>query len=86
MMGTVAVTDFGWYSHLRSHPELAEVNFWKPSAARAFTAVEFSPFLFKLKAPHNAICGYAWFARYSALPDWLAWQTFGLGNGCDSLG
>ncbi len=85
MEGTVAVTDFGWYSHLRSHPELEEVNFWKPSAYRAFSAREFSPFLFKLKAPYNAICGFGFFARYASLPDWLAWDSFGIGNGCDSL-
>lgn len=30
-----------------------------PSDRRAFRAPEFSLFLFKLKAPHNAICGFA---------------------------
>lgn len=85
MQGTVAVTDFGWYAHLRAHPELEEVNFWKPSAHRPFNAAEFSPFFFKLKAPYNAICGFGYFARYSRLPDWLAWETFGIGNGCNSL-
>ena len=25
------------------------------------------------------------FARYSRLPDWLAWDAFSIGNGCDSL-
>jgi putative restriction endonuclease len=59
-----------------------EVNFWRPSATRAFRAPEFSPFLFKLKAPYNAICGFAWFARYSALPIWLAWEAFEQANGC----
>jgi putative restriction endonuclease len=38
--------------------------------------------LFKLKAPHNAICGFAWFARYSPLPIWLAWEAFEQANGC----
>jgi putative restriction endonuclease len=85
MRGTVAVTDYGWYLHLRSHPELEEVNFWKPSAARTFSAPAFSPFFFKLKAPHNAICGFGYFARYSSLPAWLAWETFGDGNGVGSL-
>jgi putative restriction endonuclease len=60
------------------------VNFWRPSATRAFRAPEFSPFLFKLKAPHSAICGFAWFARYSALPIWLAWEAFEEANGCAS--
>jgi putative restriction endonuclease len=83
--GTIAVTDFGWYTHLRAHPELEEVNFWKPSAHRVFTAPEFSPFFFKLKAPYNAICGFGYYARFASLPDWLAWEAFGVGNGCDSL-
>lgn len=85
MQGTVAVTDFGWYTRLRSLPELEEVNFWKPSAQRPFSAPEFSPFFFKLKSPHNAICGFGYFARYSSLPDWLAWESFGVGNGVESL-
>lgn len=85
MQGTIAVTDYGWYDRLRALPDLDEVNFWKPSATRAFYADEFSPFIFKLRAPHNAICGFAFFARYSRLPDWLAWDTFTIGNGCESL-
>lgn len=31
------------------------------------------------------ICGYAFFARYSVLPDWLAWATFGEANGTASF-
>jgi len=81
MRGTIAITDYGWYERLRALPGLEEVNFWKPSTIRRFRAPEFSPFLFKLRAPHNAICGYAFFARYSVLPDWLAWESFGQANG-----
>jgi putative restriction endonuclease len=84
MQGTIAVTDTGWYEYL-SQRALEEVNFWTPSDRRSFRAPEFSPFLFKLKAPHNAICGFAYFARWSSLPDWLAWECFGEGNGCGSL-
>src|ERR1700730_11482880 len=83
--GTIAITDEGWYSFLAAHPEVRELNFWTPSARRSFRAPQFSPFLFKLRAPHNAICGFAYFAQYSALPDWLAWESFGLGNGCSSF-
>ena len=81
MQGTVAVTDFGWYEFLERRP-LLEVNFWTPSDRRQFKAPEFSPFFFKLKAPHNAICGFGYFAQWSSLPDWLAWDCFGEGNGC----
>lgn len=84
MIGTIAITDEGWYRFLEARPELTELNFWTPSARRSFRAPQFSPFLFKLRAPHNAICGFAYFAHFSKLPDWLAWDTFGLGNGCAS--
>ena len=84
MIGTIAITDEGWYSFLEERPEVTELNFWTPSARRSFRAPQSSPFLFKLRAPHNAICGFAYFAHFSKLPDWLAWDTFGLGNGCAS--
>jgi len=85
MVGTIAITDEGWYHFLAGHPEVTELNFWTPSARRSFHAPSFSPFLFKFRAPHNAICGFAYFAQYSRLPDWLAWESFGPGNGCGSL-
>jgi putative restriction endonuclease len=83
--GTIAVTDLGWYRYLVTHGAPEEVNFWTPSARSPFRAAQYSPFLFKLKSPDNAICGFGYFARYSALPDWLAWEAFGEGNGCASL-
>src|SRR5260370_18683765 len=85
LVGTIAITDEGWYSFLVQHPEVTELNFWTPSARRSFRAPPFSPFLFKLRAPHNSICGYAYFAHFSTLPDWLAWESFGIGNGCSSF-
>jgi putative restriction endonuclease len=84
MHGTIAVTDYDWYRFLLARSP-SEVNFWKPSDRHVFRAPEFSPYLFKLKAPHNAICGFGYFARWSSLPDWLAWDCFGEGNGCRSL-
>lgn len=80
--GTLAITDYDWYSFLASTSKREEVNFWTPSSHWTFRAPNFSPFLFKLKAPHNAIAGFGYFARYAALPDWLAWACFGEGNGC----
>ena len=85
MVGTIAITDESWYSFLARHPEVTELNFWTPSARRSFRGPPFSPFLFKLRAPHNSICGYAYFAHFSTLPDWLAWESFGIGNGCASF-
>ena len=85
MQGAIAITDYGWYTFLSARPQIAELNFWTPSARAGFRAETFSPFLFKLKAPHSAICGFAYFAQYSRLPDWLAWEMFETGNGCESF-
>jgi putative restriction endonuclease len=84
MRGTVAVTDYGWYEFLIGR-NLPEVNFWTPSDRHAFQAPQFSPLFFKLKVPHNAVCGFGYFARWASLPDWLAWDCFREGNGCGSL-
>jgi putative restriction endonuclease len=84
MHGFVAVTDPGWYERLARTPGPKDANFWRPSA-RAFRLDIGTPFLFKLKAPHNAIAGFGYFAGFSILPDWLAWDTFGEANGVESL-
>lgn len=84
-IGTVAITDYGWYEFLSRRRIWEEVNFWTPSARFAFRAPEFSPFFFKLRAPHNAIVGFGYFASYAVLPDWLAWECFTEGNGCSSF-
>lgn len=82
---TIGITSHDWYTFLSQRRLWDEVNFWTPSAHWTFRAPEFSPFLFKLKAPHNSIAGFGYFARYSALPEWLAWQCFGQANGCASF-
>jgi putative restriction endonuclease len=84
MDGFVAVTDFGWYSHLAREPGPKDANFWRPSA-RALRFATGMPFLFKLKAPHNVIAGFGLFAGFTILPDWLAWDTFGEANGVATL-
>lgn len=61
MQGFVAVTDPGWYERLARTPGPKDANFWRPSA-RAFRLAAGTPFLFKLKAPHNAIAGFGYFA------------------------
>lgn len=86
MNGTVAITDHGWYQYLIAQPGLDEVNFWTPSAHWGFRGEVGAPFFFKLKAQYgHAICGFAYFARYARLPDWLAWETFEAKNGCPTL-
>jgi putative restriction endonuclease len=84
MHGTVAVTDYEWYRFLLEHGS-SEVNFWMPLNRNPIRAAPFSPFFFKLKAPHNAICGFGYFSRWAYLPDWFAWECFEKGNGCSSL-
>lgn len=79
--GYVANTDFEWYQFLRAR-EFDEVNFWFPSGAQLLKRVKpGSPFFFKLKKPHYAVAGYGYFARSSAVPAWLAWESFGEANG-----
>ena len=84
MNGYVAVTDPGLYKHLVEEPGPKDANFWRPSA-RAFRLDVGTPFFFKLKAPYRAIAGFGFFAGFTILPDWLAWETFGHANGVDSL-
>lgn len=84
MRGYVAVTDPGWYERLARAPGPKDANFWRPST-RAFRLEEGTPFFFKLKAPHDAIAGFGYFASFSILPDWLAWETFGEANGVGDL-
>ena len=87
MRGFIAVTDPGWYERLFSLGTRLgpmDANFWRPSPRRVGLATG-TPFLFKLRAPANAIAGFGYFASFSVLPDWLAWDTFGEANGVASL-
>lgn len=80
MRGYLATTDLDWFTFLRARQPLDEVNFWQPSA-HGFNAPPGTPFLFKLKSPHNAIGGFGIFARYEAATPLLAWEAFGEKNG-----
>ena len=86
MQGYVAVTDYGWYDHLSRQGFWSEVNFWRPSAGAGFRGALGTPFFFKLKRPHYAICGFGQVNRYLPLPEWRAWECFGEGNGAPSYG
>lgn len=87
MRGYVAPTDWDWFRFLRAaEPPVREVNFWKPGAEAAFRALQpGEPFLFKLKAPYNAIGGFGFFAHYSTLPVSMAWEIYGEANGAPSF-
>jgi len=80
----VAVTDGDWYDHLRRMTNLAEVNFWAPSAP-SFQALEPGElFLFKLHSPRNFIVGGGIYAHSNALPCSIAWEAFEHANGATS--
>jgi len=86
MKAFVGVTDSDWFSFLSSWPGVEEVNFWQPSGAKQFRALEPSElFLFKLHAPRNFIVGGAFFAYSTILPLSLAWDAFQEKNGVSSL-
>lgn len=80
--GYIGLTDSDWYSFLRDHPRVDEVNFWQPHGGRAFRALRPGElFFFKLRAPEKAIAGFGFFERFERLPAWLAWDCFGEMNG-----
>jgi putative restriction endonuclease len=57
----LGVTDTDWYRFLRDN-KTEDVNFWQPGGSRQFSAVPMgAPFLFKLKAPLDAIGGLGFF-------------------------
>jgi putative restriction endonuclease len=79
--GYIANTDFDWYEFLKARSPLEEVNFWLPSGRNMLRIGAGTPFFFKLKKPHYAIGGFGIVARAEILPAWLAWDSFGIGNG-----
>lgn len=80
----LGVTDGDWYRFLRN-ARPADVNFWQPGGNRSFRAVERgAPFLFKLKAPANAIGGLGFFSASAVQPLDTAWEFFKEENGCST--
>ena len=81
-----ANTHWDWFSFLRSRRDVwDEVNFWTPSDYYAFHGTSGSPFFFRLMSPRNAIGGFGYVAGFSKLPEYMAWEWFGEGNGADSF-
>ena len=78
--------DYAWFSHFLHRAEPSdEGDFWQPSP-HGFRAIPpGAPFFFRLGAPHKAIAGFGFFARYERAPAWLAWEFFGDKNGTDTL-
>jgi len=83
----VGVTDGDWYRFLREQQQLDEVNFWQPSGAVAFRALNPGDlFLFKLHYPENAIVGGGTFLYANPFPMSIAWEAFGERNGAATAG
>lgn len=74
-------------TRLRAQPRRddEEVNFWFPSDYRIFRGPVGSPWLFRLKSPVNMIGGFGIVERAERLPEYLAWECFGEGNGTGTL-
>lgn len=76
----IAVTDGAWFEFLaeRSHDDrLDEVNFWSPSSTRPMKDLRTGePVFFRLKAPHDCIAGYGFFAHFCVLELSQAWVMF----------
>lgn len=81
----LGVTHKPWFDFLSAAgPD--EVNFWQPSGKGEFKALRPGDlFLFKLKAPYNAIAGGGVFGHASLAPMSLAWEAFGTKNGNPDL-
>jgi len=90
MKAWLGVTDWDWYTHLREIGA-TEVNFWQPSGARRFSAIEpGAPFLFKShysrsNTAGNRIIGAGLLSGWARLPLSAAWEFFGEANGCRNL-
>ena len=88
MKGYLVNTDYQWFRFLREHPELDEVNFWRPmgSGNRVRIVEPGDPVIFKLKQDHHhAIVGFGQFVMDRTIPVREAWDVFGDGNGVASL-
>ena len=81
----MAVTDRSWFDLLSvSAPD--EVNFWQPSGATNFRALQPGElFLFKLHSPENFIVGGGVFSHATSVPLSMAWEAFGAKNGVMTL-
>lgn len=83
--GYVANTHSDWFDFLATKVRWEEVNFWNPSDYFAFRGAPGSPFFFRLLSPRNAIGGFGLVSGFARLPEWLAWESFGEGNGAASF-
>ncbi len=80
----IGLTDQDWFEFLSRRPALDEVNFWKPGGG-SLNARPGAPFLFKLKAPLQALVGVGFFERSARYSIRDAWEFFGEKNGVATI-
>jgi putative restriction endonuclease len=80
----VGITDGDWYEFVKKE-KCDEVNFWRPGTSNFRALQPNDMFLFKLHAPDDCIVGGGFFASFSVLPTYLAWDAFGIKNGTNDL-
>jgi putative restriction endonuclease len=85
MRAFIGVTDPRWFEFLRAEQWVEEVNFWKPSGAAAFRAIEPGE-LFLFKKGEYIVGGGIFSHALTEIPCSLAWRTFGRLNGAADLG
>ncbi len=84
--GFIGNTDSQWFDFLLARPGITEINFWRPGEPQGFKAIEpGAPFFFRRKAPDRRIGGFGHFAGCLTVSLGLAWDSFGQGNGVESL-
>ena len=76
----LGITDYHWFQFLKEK-DFDDVNFWSPGGVTFKALQRHEPFLFKLKAPINAIGGVGFFSEYISLPLSMAWEVFEQRNG-----
>lgn len=83
----VANTDYEWYRWMLEHPDMDEVNFWRPKGTTNFKALrEGELFFFKLKKQyHGKIVGFGQFLLFEAMSVADAWSLFETKNGAPTL-
>jgi len=80
----VGITDYDCYTRLKAN-KCDEVSFWTPGTTNFRALEENDMFLFKLHSPRDYIVGGGFFVRFSMLPTYLAWSSFGIKTGTTSL-
>jgi putative restriction endonuclease len=85
MKGWIANTHHDWFDFLAQKQFWPEVNFWNPSDYYAFRGEPGSPFFFRLTSPRSVIGGFGYVQGFARLPEWMAWECFGEGNGAPSF-